>query len=202
MLRAILNKSWRQHTTKQQLYGHLPPITKTIQVRRTRYAGRGRDELISDVLQWTPAHRRAKAGRPARTYRQQLCADVGCSLEDLREEMDDREGWREWIREIFADGMTWWLWCNIYIIYIYIYRYIYIGKMVGYIGLQSFAKATCQGEGYSLNSKPEKSCSEESVAHFPLFLCSLVIRRCGWFYTNFYRYKQITCVVSFNSSYL
>ena len=28
-LRAILNKSWRQHTTKQQLYGHLPPITNT-----------------------------------------------------------------------------------------------------------------------------------------------------------------------------
>ena len=39
MLRAILNKSWRQHTTKQQLYGHLQPITKTIQVRRTRQAG-------------------------------------------------------------------------------------------------------------------------------------------------------------------
>ena len=30
MLRAILNKSWRKHPTKQQLYGHLPPITKTI----------------------------------------------------------------------------------------------------------------------------------------------------------------------------
>ena len=57
MLRAILNKSWRQHPTKHQLYGHLPPITKTIQVRRTRHAGhcwRSRDELISDVLQWTP----------------------------------------------------------------------------------------------------------------------------------------------------
>ena len=39
MLRAILNKSWRQHPTKHQLYGHLHPITKTIQVRRTRYAG-------------------------------------------------------------------------------------------------------------------------------------------------------------------
>ena len=39
MLRAILNKSWRQHPTKHQLYGHLPPITKTIQVRRTRYEG-------------------------------------------------------------------------------------------------------------------------------------------------------------------
>ena len=39
MLRAILNKSWQQHPTRHQLYGHLPPITKTIQVRRTRHAG-------------------------------------------------------------------------------------------------------------------------------------------------------------------
>ena len=39
MLRAILNKSWQQHPTKHQLYGHLPPITKIIQVRRTRHAG-------------------------------------------------------------------------------------------------------------------------------------------------------------------
>ena len=57
MLRAILNKSWRQHPTRHQLYGHLPPITKTIHVRRTRHAGhcwRSRDELISDVLLWTP----------------------------------------------------------------------------------------------------------------------------------------------------
>ena len=57
MLRAILNKSWRQHLTRHQLYSHLPPITKTIQVRRTRHAGhcrRSRDELISDVLLWTP----------------------------------------------------------------------------------------------------------------------------------------------------
>ena len=53
MLRTILNKSWRQHPIKHQLYGHLPPITKIIQVRRTRHAGhswRSRDELISDIL--------------------------------------------------------------------------------------------------------------------------------------------------------
>ena len=57
MLWAILNKYWRQHPTRHQLYGHLPPITKTIQVRRTRHAGhcwRSRDELISDVLLCTP----------------------------------------------------------------------------------------------------------------------------------------------------
>ena len=71
MLRAILNMSWRQHPTRHQLYGHLPPITKTIQVRRARHAGhcwRSKDELISDVLLWTPAYGQAKAGRPARTY--------------------------------------------------------------------------------------------------------------------------------------
>ena len=68
---------------------------KTIQVRRTRYAGhcwRSRDELISDVLQWTPTYGRAKAGRPARTYIQQLCEDSGCSPEDLPEEEVTRKG--------------------------------------------------------------------------------------------------------------
>ena len=111
MLRAILNKSWRQHPTRHQLYCHLPPITKTIQVRRTRHAGhcwRSRDELISDVLLWTPTYGRAKAGRPARTYIQQICEDTGCSPEDLPEVMNDREKWRERVRDIRASGMTWW----------------------------------------------------------------------------------------------
>ena len=68
MLRAILNKSWRQHPTKPQLFGHLSPITKTIKVRRTRHVGhcwRSREELISDVLLWTPSYGRAKTGRPS-----------------------------------------------------------------------------------------------------------------------------------------
>ena len=109
MLRAILNKSGRQHPTRHQLYGHLPPITKTIQVRRTRHAGhcwRSRDELIRDVLLWTPTHGRAKAGRPARTYIQQLCEDTGCCPEDLPRAMNDREEWRERVRDIRATR-TW-----------------------------------------------------------------------------------------------
>ena len=65
MQRAILNKSWRQHATKQQPYSHLPPITKTIKIRRTKHAGhcwRSRDELISDVILRNPSHGRAKGG--------------------------------------------------------------------------------------------------------------------------------------------
>ena len=86
ILRAILNKSWRQHPTRYKLYGHLPHIAKTMQVRRTRYARhcwRSRNELMSDVILWTSTCGWAKAGRPARTYIQKLCEDTGCSPEDL-----------------------------------------------------------------------------------------------------------------------
>ena len=113
MLRAILNKPWRQHPTRHQLYGHLPPITKTIQVRQTRHAGhcwRSGDELIRDVLLWTPTYGRAKAGWPAQTYIQQLCEDTGCSPEYLPEAMNDREKWKERVRDIRAGGTTWWWW--------------------------------------------------------------------------------------------
>ena len=110
MLWATLNKSWRQHLTKQQLYGHLPPIKKTIKIRRTRHAGhcwRSRDELISDVLLWTLSQGWAIAGWPAWTYIQQLCVDMGCSPEDLLEAMDNREGLWGRVRDIHTDGKTW-----------------------------------------------------------------------------------------------
>ena len=109
MLRAILNKSWRQHPTRHELYGHLPPITKIIQVRRTRHAGhcwRSRDNLISDVLLGSPTYGREKAGRPARTYFQQLCENTGCSPEDLPEAMNDREKWQQRVRDIRASSTT------------------------------------------------------------------------------------------------
>ena len=113
MLRAILNNSWRQHPTRHQLYGHLPPITKTNQVRRTRLAGhcwRSKDELISDVLLWTSTYGRAKAGRPARIYIQQLCKDSGCNPEDMPEAKTDRVNWRERVRGICAISAKWWWW--------------------------------------------------------------------------------------------
>ena len=113
MLKAILNKSSRQNPTKQLLCGHLPPIMKTIQVRRTRHAGhcwRSKDKLISDILQWIYSYTRAKAGRQSRTYIQQICADTVCSLEGLPGAMDDRNEWREKVWEIRAGSLTWWWW--------------------------------------------------------------------------------------------
>ena len=123
MLGAILNKSRRQHPTRHQLYGHLPPITKTIQVRRTRHAGhcwRSKDELISDVLLWTPTYGQAKAGRPARTYIQQLCEDRGCSPEDLPGEVArEGQGYPCWRHDMMIMMIF-----HMYYIYIYIYIFM------------------------------------------------------------------------------
>ena len=113
ILRAILNKSWGPHPTKQQLDGHIPPITKIIQVRRTRHARhcwRSKDKFIRDVLLWTPSHGRAKVRRPARTYIPQLCTDSGYYFKDLPGAMDDRDGWRERVWEMRAGSVTWWWW--------------------------------------------------------------------------------------------
>ena len=60
----------------------------------------------SYVLLWTPTHGRAKAGRPERTYIQQLCEDTGCCPEDLPRAMNDREEWRERVRDIRATSAT------------------------------------------------------------------------------------------------
>ena len=143
MLRAILNKSWRQHTTRQQIYGHLPPITKTIQVRRTRHAGHclwSSDELISDVLLWNPTYGRAKAGRPARTYIQQLCEDTGCNPKDLPDAMNDREKWRERVRDIHASGTTsqWWWFLKNFFTVIYEWFLSNIRNLHSFVNLKIF----------------------------------------------------------------
>ena len=109
MLRAILNKSWGQHPTTHELYGHLPPITKTIQARQNRHAGhwwRSKDELVSNVLLWTPTYGQSNAGRPARTYIQQLCDDTGWYPEDMPEVMNNTETWRERVSDIRASRTT------------------------------------------------------------------------------------------------
>ena len=112
MLEAILNKSWQQHPHKAPTIR--PPAShhENYPTRRTRHVGhcwRSKDELISDILLWTPTYGQAEAGRPARTYILQLCEDTGCSPEDLSEAMNDREKWRERVRDIRASGTRWWL---------------------------------------------------------------------------------------------
>ena len=55
-----LNTPWKQHSTKQQLYGHQPPISETIKIKRTRHTGhcwRSKDKFMGrfpiDPFTWT-----------------------------------------------------------------------------------------------------------------------------------------------------
>ena len=72
--------------------------------------------LLHGCTTWTltkrmekrPGSNYTKAGRPARTYIQQLCAGTGYSLEDLMGATDDRNGWRERVKEIRTGNVTWW----------------------------------------------------------------------------------------------
>ena len=80
-------------------------VARTCLILLSTHAGhcwRSKDELISDVLLWTPTYGCARA----RTYIQQLCEDTGCNPEDLPEAMNDREKWRERVRDIRAGGAT------------------------------------------------------------------------------------------------
>ena len=47
---AVLNKSWKQHLSKQQLYGHLPPISQTMLVKMSKKCWRSKSKLISDIF--------------------------------------------------------------------------------------------------------------------------------------------------------
>ena len=114
MLLAILNKSWKQHHTKHQLYGHLPPITKTIKIWGTKHewlcwSSRGRAHkwcTPMDPFTW-PSKSRATGAN--------LCFDTECSPEDLPEAMNDREE---------CQGYPCW-WCGKMMRW-YIYIYIYM----------------------------------------------------------------------------
>ena len=109
MLRAVLNISWKQHPTKKELYGNIPPLSVIIRERRMRFAGhcwRNKDELASDVLLWHPRQGKTPIGRPARTYIDQLRDDSGITSEDLSTAMLDRQGWKERVKTVRASS-TW-----------------------------------------------------------------------------------------------
>ena len=98
MLRAVLNKFWKQNPTKQQLYRPLPPISQTILKEQDMLDWRSEEELTSNVILCAPTHGPTSFGRPAKTSIHQFFEDTGCRQEDLVRWLmgtnDEREGGR------------------------------------------------------------------------------------------------------------
>ena len=70
-----------------------------------------------------------------------ICEDTGCCPEDLPSAMNDREEWRERVRDIRATSVTWW-WMMIYILCICIYMHIFISYVYIYIAFSRGDNAT------------------------------------------------------------
>ena len=110
MLRAVINKSWRDHLTNEQLYGDIPKISKSIRMQRLRFAGhcwRSKDEVASDLILWQTQHGNHSSGCIAKTYLFQLRDDIDLlTIDEIKTAMNDREGWKKYVMDYQASS-TW-----------------------------------------------------------------------------------------------
>ena len=111
-----MNKSWRQHPTKQQLYGHFPPIMKTIKIDEPDMqdiageVGTNSQVMYSHGPLHTNEQRQDDQREP--TYSSSvLIRDV--DLKICREQWTIEKDGDKRVRDIRADGVTWWWWFGV-----------------------------------------------------------------------------------------
>ena len=112
MLRAILNISWRQHSTKLQLHGPILDISTILREQRMRFTGhcwRAKQELASDLLLWSPNHGKRRVGHPAINYIDQLCRDTECLPNNLSALLQDQDGWLDRLMNAWASLTLWFI---------------------------------------------------------------------------------------------
>ena len=103
LLMRAQNLSWKQHPTKAQIYGKLPPVSSLVKGRRVQFAGhccRAENEVISTLLLWKPSSRNTR-GRTL-SYPDVISRDTGIQKQDLRNAMMDREVWRNLVNSIVS----------------------------------------------------------------------------------------------------
>ena len=96
------NLSITVHALPMNLYGLLPPISQTIQVRHIGHSLRCKDELISEVRQWAPPYEHNSVNRPVNTYIPQICVNTMHRLEVLPSKMVGSNGWQQKAKGIHA----------------------------------------------------------------------------------------------------
>ena len=81
LLMCVKNISWKNHPTKEQIYGELPPISTTVARRRAIFAGhcyRCKDQAISDILLWRLPQ--SSRGTRPHTYPDTISRDTGIAF--------------------------------------------------------------------------------------------------------------------------
>ena len=104
LLMRVQSISWRDHKTKDEIYGDLSPISTTVIKRKIRFAGhcfRSKNEVISDVL-LLRLPRKIRGRRPL-NFVDSICRDTNNLLDDLPTLMSDRKAWRSIVNS-FSDA--------------------------------------------------------------------------------------------------
>ena len=103
------DKSCLLQLIKQQLHGHLSPISQSIQVRRAKHAGTA-EELTSNKRRSIPEYKHISGSWPAKIYIYQLSANTAWCLGDLTKTIADKDVCREGFKGIHTVYQLWWWW--------------------------------------------------------------------------------------------
>ena len=94
MLRSALGYSWKDRIRNEDLYGHLQKATDKIRTRRLRLVGhlkRHPEEVAHKLTFWLPAQGKRNRGAPKTTFVQLLEKDTGLTIEEMGNQMMDRD---------------------------------------------------------------------------------------------------------------
>ena len=100
LLMRVLNLNWRDHPTREEIYGDLPKVSEVVRGRRLNFAAhcaRRLNEPVSRLVFWCPQQGARSQGRPRLTYPKLLIQDTGIHQQDLINLMQDRVQWRRFI---------------------------------------------------------------------------------------------------------
>ena len=110
MLRAILNRSWRQYPKSISCTATNHPSQKLSKLDEPDMQDTTGEVGTCSLVMYSygPLHiaEQKQGDQIEPTYSRIRGEDTGCSPEDQPKAMNDREGWRERIRDIRAGGMT------------------------------------------------------------------------------------------------
>ena len=101
-------ESWKQHSTKKQLYSNFPPNSQTIQIKWARQTA---GEIRANSYVTPPTYQYTTVSWTAKTYIHQLCVDTRCRLEELPRLTDSqREKESQWNPYCWSTLMIIWWW--------------------------------------------------------------------------------------------
>ena len=117
---CFLNQFWKQQPTNQQLYGHLPPIAQTMQIRQATHAGHCcRKKRTNSWLMFSKWHLHMSI--PVLAMHQKLIFISSARILDALQ-WSYQERWLERVKAIWTVGLPYWWWWKLKTWHLFFYN--------------------------------------------------------------------------------